>query len=98
MTSTSPSAGGGGGGAGSEEQPTGLQRSHLNDVISCVAREIAPFVGHQLNAALYRYDQDSATLMAIFTRHQFEQPGALAVQMVGWDALIDASMLGDYPA
>jgi hypothetical protein len=97
MTSTTSSS--------AEEQPTGLQRSQLNDVISSVAREIAPFVGHQLNAALYRYDQDSATLMAIFTRHQFERPGALAVQMVGWDALIaewpygiTASILGDYPA
>jgi hypothetical protein len=109
MASTAPSGaaatGGGSGGGGSEEQPGDLQRSHLNDVISCVAREIAPFVGYQLNAALYRYDQDSATLMAIFTRHQFQRPGALTVQMVGWDALIaelpygiTASILSDYPA
>jgi len=69
-----------------------------------VAREIAPFLGHELNAALYRYDALSATLMAIFTRHRSERPGALAVRMVGWNELITeytndttASISSDYP-
>lgn len=106
MASTAPSGaaatGGGSGGGGSEEQPGDLQRSHLNDVISCVAREIAPFVGHQLNAALYRYDQDSWPSSRATNS---SARGALTVQMVGWDTLIaewpygiTASILSDYPA
>ena len=75
MASTAPSGaaaagtGGGGDGGGS------------CDVICSVARQIAPFLGHELNAALYRYDALSATLM-VFTRHRSERPGALAVRMV----------------
>jgi len=110
MASTAPSGaaaagtGGGGDGGGSGEQPGGSKHLRLNDVISSVAREIAPFLGHELNAALYRYDALSATLMAIFTRHRSERPGALAVRMVGWNKLITeytndttASISSDYP-
>ena len=64
MASTAPSgaaaagAGGGCGSGGSGEQPKGPKRSRLNDVISTVAREVAPFVGgsHKLNADLYQIE------------------------------------------
>ena len=98
-SSGASSPGGGGGGGGSEEQPRAPKRSRLNDVISTVAREVAPFVGgsHQLNGALYRSahrpyqehpDEDVGflSLLAVLKRHRFERPGALAfsVRTMEW--------------
>ena len=48
-----PGGAGAGRGGGGNQQPS--KRKRLDDLMSTVAKEIAPFVGgsHQLNAALY---------------------------------------------
>jgi hypothetical protein len=86
--STGAGGGGGGGGGGTVQQLGGPQHPPLNDLISTVAGQVAPFVGgsHQLNAGLYRYSKGQGRgfqFMAGFTRHRFERPGAVAVTLLG---------------
>lgn len=90
--SGSAGAGGGGGdtGGGQQQPSSNRKRPRLQDVVSTVASQIVPYVSgsHQLNAALYRrecFDEPDEiwdkknTLMATFTRHRFQRPGALTV-------------------
>lgn len=76
--------GAGGGGGGGNQQPS--KRKRLDDLMSTVAKEIAPFVGesHQLNAAIYRCESNgqqswsgNVHLVALFTRQRWQNRGVL---------------------
>lgn len=85
--------GAGGGGGGGNQQPS--KRPRLDDLISTLAGQIAPFVdkSHQLNAAIYRCKSDGQQtwahrihLVAMFSRYRWQRPGNLGVteRSSGW--------------
>ena len=67
--STGAGGGGGGGGGGTAQQLGGPQHPPLNDLISTVAGQVAPFVGgsHQLNASMGKGQGWGFQFMAGFT-------------------------------